>query len=52
MFESTSSKFDVNLPKTCPLKPWQIALIVLAVLHVFFSAINIAVCFSPKLLAH
>ncbi len=48
MFESTSSKFDVNLPKTCPLKPWQIALIVLASLHVLFSAINIVVCLSTS----
>ena len=43
MFESTSSKFDVNLPKTCPLKPWQIALIFCSALHLFAIVLNIAV---------
>jgi hypothetical protein len=37
-----SSKYDVDLPR-CPLKPWQIALIVCSALHLFAIVLNIAV---------
>ncbi len=38
-----SLNYEVNLPKSCPLKPWQVAAIAVASVHVFAFVLNVAV---------